>query len=83
MVQVFCSSYRRLLHVPCGRRMSSEQPHGNRIELFRRHVIVMPVIELSSSELRQRVTEGRSIRFRTPRAVEALIEAEKLYQPAE
>ena len=50
-----------------------------RIELFRRHVIPMPVIELSSSELRDRMAAGRSIRFRTPRSVEALITAEKLY----
>lgn len=50
-----------------------------RIELFRRHVIPMPLIEVSSSGLRQRVAEQKSIRFRTPRAVEAFIEAEKLY----
>jgi nicotinate-nucleotide adenylyltransferase len=44
-----------------------------------RHIIQMPIIELSSSELRQRVATGRSIRFRVPRAVEALIEANHLY----
>ncbi|QEG43016.1 nicotinate (nicotinamide) nucleotide adenylyltransferase [Roseimaritima ulvae] len=42
--------------------------------------IQMPQIELSSSELRQRVAGGRSIRFRTPRAVEAYIEAQALYR---
>lgn len=50
-----------------------------RIETFRSNVIPMPLIEISSSELRQRVAQGRSIRFRTPRAVEAFIEAERLY----
>jgi nicotinate-nucleotide adenylyltransferase len=51
-----------------------------RIELFRRHVIPMPLIELSSSDLRSRVAEGRSIRFRTPRAVEAMIAAQGIYR---
>ena len=52
----------------------------DRIELFRTQVIRMPQIELSSSELRQRVAAGNSIRFRVPRAVEALIEARSLYR---
>ena len=52
-----------------------------RIESFRRCIIPMPLIEISSSELRQRVAQGRSIRFRTPRAVEAFIGAEELYRP--
>jgi len=50
-----------------------------RIRMFRNNVIPMPLIEISSSELRQRVAQGRSIRFRTPRAVEAFIQAERLY----
>lgn len=49
------------------------------IEGFKKYVLNMPVIELSSTELRSRIAEGRSIRFRVPRAVEALIEAQKLY----
>ncbi len=53
---------------------------NDRIELFRRHIIRMPVIELSSSELRDRVAAGKSIRFRVPRAVEAYIEAQSLYR---
>ena len=52
----------------------------DRVELARSSVVPMPLIELSSSELRERVAAGRSIRFRTPRAVEALISAEGLYQ---
>lgn len=51
-----------------------------RIERFRQCVIPMPLIEISSTELRQRIAQGRSIRFRTPRAVEAYIQAERLYR---
>ena len=42
--------------------------------------VEMPTIELSSSNLRQRVSSGRSIRFRTPRTVEEYIERERLYR---
>ena len=40
----------------------------------------MPVVELSSTDLRQRAAEGRSLRYRTPRAVEAYIEQHQLYR---
>ena len=50
------------------------------IDKISKQVIQMPVIELSSTELRQRVTTGRSIRFKVPRAVEALIEANEIYR---
>lgn len=52
-----------------------------RIDLFRGHVIEMPVIEISSSDIRARVAEGRSIRHRVPRSVEAYINAEGVYRP--
>ena len=42
-------------------------------------VIEMPAMELSSTELRIRVAESRSLRFRTPRAVEEYIRAQCLY----
>ena len=51
-----------------------------RLEIFRQHVIKMPQIELSSSDLRARAAEGKSIRFRVPRAVEAFINAQSLYR---
>jgi len=51
-----------------------------RIEQFRQSVISMPLIELSSTEIRQRIAAGRSIRFRVPHAVRAYIDAEKLYR---
>ncbi len=50
-----------------------------RIAVFANHVVSMPVIELSSTELRQRIAQGKSIRFRIPRAVEAFIQAQRLY----
>lgn len=55
---------------------------SSRIERIRQSVIRMPVIEVSSSELRQRVREKRSIRYRLPRAVEAMIVANGLYRSA-
>ncbi len=51
-----------------------------RIELIRRSEIITPMIELSSSDLRQRLAQKRSIRYRTPRAVEAMIQAKGLYR---
>ena len=41
--------------------------------------VPFPLVELSSSEIRERVLEERSIRYRTPRAVEKYIEANRLY----
>jgi nicotinate-nucleotide adenylyltransferase len=40
----------------------------------------MPIIQFSSTELRQRAAEGRSLRYRTPRAVEQYILAQGLYR---
>ncbi|SRR6056297_232768 len=58
--------------------------HGSvdpdRIDYFRRNVVKMPVIEISSSEIRRRVAERRSIRFRVPGAVGAMIDADGLYR---
>ncbi|HVU90129.1 MAG TPA: nicotinate-nucleotide adenylyltransferase [Pirellulales bacterium] len=50
-----------------------------RLEGIRRHQVEMPPLGLSSSDIRQRVAAGQSIRYRTPRAVEAYIQAHKLY----
>lgn len=44
--------------------------------------IRMPAIGIRSSDLRAAVAAGRSIRFRTPRAVEAYITSHGLYRPA-
>lgn len=42
----------------------------------------MPAIGIRSSDLRAAVAAGHSIRFRTPRAVEAYIAAHGLYRPS-
>jgi nicotinate-nucleotide adenylyltransferase len=42
--------------------------------------IQMPEVEISSSALRQRVAQGRSIRYLVPRAVEMYIAEQKLYR---
>ncbi len=52
----------------------------SRIELFRDYVVAMPLIELSSGELRQRIASGRSIRYRVPRSVEAMIHSKGIYR---
>lgn len=51
-----------------------------RLTAMRAAQVQMPLIELSSTDLRQRAASGRSLRFRTPRAVEKYIETQRLYQ---
>jgi nicotinate-nucleotide adenylyltransferase len=51
-----------------------------RTKAIRLQQVQMPQIELSSSDLRRRVGEGLSIRYRTPRAVEKYIESAGLYR---
>jgi nicotinate-nucleotide adenylyltransferase len=48
---------------------------------FQQAQVQMPLIELSSTDLRHRAATGQSLRFRTPRAVEKYIETHGLYQP--
>jgi nicotinate-nucleotide adenylyltransferase len=50
-----------------------------RLEQIRAHQVAMPLIELSSTDIRDRVAQGKSIRYRTPRAVEKYIETHGLY----
>jgi nicotinate-nucleotide adenylyltransferase len=52
---------------------------AERLELCRSSQVTMPQVDLSSSEIRHRVAEGRSIRFQTPRAVEKYVESHRLY----
>jgi nicotinate-nucleotide adenylyltransferase len=47
---------------------------------FQTHRVQMPLIALSSTDLRDRVRQGRSIRFLVPRAVECYIETHHLYR---
>jgi nicotinate-nucleotide adenylyltransferase len=53
---------------------------SERIEAIRRQQVDMPQVDLSSREIRQRVAERKSIRYRTPRAVEKYIETHGLYR---
>jgi len=54
-----------------------------RIAAIDQHQVRMPQIELSSSDLRERVRQGQSIRYRTPRAVEKYIQTHGLYRDQE
>jgi nicotinate-nucleotide adenylyltransferase len=53
-----------------------------RIEQIRGCQVNSPLIELSSSDIRQRAATGQSIRYRVPRAVEKYIETNGLYRDA-
>jgi nicotinate-nucleotide adenylyltransferase len=53
---------------------------GDRLEAIRKQQVRMARIDLSSSDIRQRVAAGQSIRYRTPRAVEKYIETQGLYR---
>ena len=50
-----------------------------RLDEVKKLQVSMPLIELSSTDIRQRVAANKSIRFRTPRAVEKYIETQRLY----
>jgi nicotinate-nucleotide adenylyltransferase len=52
----------------------------DRIEQMRRHCVEMPLMDISSADLRRRIAAGESIRYRTPRAVEAFIASRNLYR---
>ncbi len=45
--------------------------------------VTMPGIDLSASDIRRRVAEGKSIRFHVPRPVEHYIREKRLYLPSE
>lgn len=52
------------------------------LEEMRDRQLKMPQIEIAGTEIRQRVADNRSIRYRTPRAVEKYIETHGLYRQA-
>jgi nicotinate-nucleotide adenylyltransferase len=47
---------------------------------LRLQVVHVPLIDTSSTDLRHRATEGRSLRYLVPRAVECYIQTHHLYQ---
>jgi nicotinate-nucleotide adenylyltransferase len=49
---------------------------------LRYQLITMPLLDISSRDLRQRAAAGRSLRYLVPRAVEAYIFDKKLYRHA-
>ena len=53
-----------------------------RLDEIRRYEVEMPLLQLSSSEIRSRVASKQSIRYRTPPAVETYIETHGLYRDA-
>lgn len=52
---------------------------SERLAQIRAAQVQMPLIELSSTDLRHRAATGHSLRYRTPRAVEKYIETNNLY----
>ncbi len=53
----------------------------SRLEMFKEFQVSSPLIEISSTRIRSRVAEGKSIRYLIPRSVEKYIETQKLYLP--
>jgi nicotinate-nucleotide adenylyltransferase len=53
---------------------------SQRLAEIRAAQVEMPLIELSSTDLRERAAAGKSLRYRMPRAVEKYIETHQLYQ---
>jgi nicotinate-nucleotide adenylyltransferase len=45
----------------------------------RMRTVASPLIEISSRELRRKLAASESVRYQTPRAVEAYIEDKRLY----
>lgn len=44
------------------------------------HLVPVKQVEISSSDLRQRLAQGRSVRYQLPAAVKAYIDAQQLYR---
>ncbi len=53
---------------------------AKRLDIIKRSQVILPLIELSSREIRRRISAGHSIRYQTPRAVEMYIATHGLYR---
>ncbi|HAY79266.1 MAG TPA: nicotinic acid mononucleotide adenylyltransferase [Planctomycetaceae bacterium] len=51
-----------------------------RLTEISRYQVEMPVLEISSTDLRERAGHQRSLRYQVPRAVECYIETQRLYR---
>ncbi|MDR0335502.1 MAG: nicotinate-nucleotide adenylyltransferase [Planctomycetaceae bacterium] len=49
------------------------------LEKIQNNIIAMPQIEISSTDIRNRIFDGKSIRFQVPKNVEAYIKSHQLY----
>jgi nicotinate-nucleotide adenylyltransferase len=67
------------LRTAVGRPSGVVQNAGDWLE-SRVHCVAIPGTDISASDIRRRVHDGRSIRFMTPRAVECYIETHGLYK---
>ena len=54
-----------------------------RLAEIQKHLVNMPIIQFSSSDIRQKLREDQSVRYQVPRAVEMYIQTNGLYQEAE
>ena len=52
----------------------------DRLTEFAKHLVVLPQIGISGTDLRRRVSDGKSIRYQTLRAVEMYIKEQGLYR---
>jgi len=58
----------------------SEFVAAERLKQIEKYQFEFPWIEISSTELRRRIADGKSIRYRTPRSVECYIHNAEIYR---